>query len=93
MSRCRDLYQLLSRKYYVDELYQHWVVSPLQQVALFMWRGLDVRIVDGAVNGVAALMEKGSRVLRGFQTGLVFNYILSLLAGVVLLLGYLTWGR
>jgi len=93
MSRCRDLYRFLSHKYYVDELYQRWVVTPLERLALFMWRGLDVRIVDGAVNGVASLMEAGSRVLRGLQTGLVFNYVLSLLAGVVLLLGYLSWGR
>jgi NADH-quinone oxidoreductase subunit L len=93
VSRCRDLYQLLSRQYYVDELYQRWVVHPLEQCARLLWRGLDVRIVDGAVNGVASLMEKGSRILRGLQTGLVFNYVLSLLAGVVLLLGYLTWGR
>ncbi|MFQ5990385.1 MAG: proton-conducting transporter membrane subunit, partial [Candidatus Methylomirabilales bacterium] len=90
--RFRWVYQILTHKYYVDELYQKWIVSPLEQLAFFLWRGCDVAVVDGAVNGVARMMEVSSRGLRRIQTGLVFNYVLSILAGVVLLLGYLILG-
>ncbi|MFQ5848154.1 MAG: NADH-quinone oxidoreductase subunit L, partial [Candidatus Methylomirabilales bacterium] len=85
----RGLYRVLLNKYYVDELYWDWIVAPLERGAFSLWRRCDVRVVDGAVNGVARLMEVGSWGLRRVQTGLVVNYVLSILAGVVLLLGYL----
>jgi NADH-quinone oxidoreductase subunit L len=92
-TRFRGLYRLLYHKYYVDEVYWDWIVSPLTRCAAFLWRGFDVPIVDGAVDGVAQLLQVGSQGVRRLQTGLVFNYVLSILAGVVLLLGYLMWGR
>ncbi|MFQ5882779.1 MAG: NADH-quinone oxidoreductase subunit L [Candidatus Methylomirabilales bacterium] len=92
-SRCRDLHRLLTHKYYVDELYQGWIVDPLHRLAVLLWQGCDVRVVDGAVNAVAWVMEEGSQRLRRIQTGVVFNYVLSILAGVVLLLGYFILGR
>jgi NADH-quinone oxidoreductase subunit L len=58
-----------------------------------LWRGFDVRIVDGAVDGVARLLELGSFRVRRLQTGVVLNYVLSILAGAVLLLGYLVLRR
>ncbi|MEA3509237.1 MAG: NADH-quinone oxidoreductase subunit L, partial [candidate division NC10 bacterium] len=88
-ARFQHVYQILYHKYYVDELYQDWIVRPLERLAFFLWRGCDVAVVDGAVNGVARMMEVGSRGLRRIQTGMVFNYVVSILAGVVLLLGYL----
>ena len=87
------LYRIVSHKYYVDEFYQDWIVSPLDRLAFFLWRGFDIPVVDGLVNGVARMMEVGSWGLRRIQTGVVFNYVLSILAGVVLLLGYLVLGR
>ncbi|HEY4719214.1 MAG TPA: NADH-quinone oxidoreductase subunit L, partial [Candidatus Methylomirabilis sp.] len=69
------------------------IVSPLNRIATVLWRRCDVTIVDGAVDGVARILEAGSWMLRRLQTGLVFNYVLSILAGVVLLLGYLVLGR
>jgi NADH-quinone oxidoreductase subunit L len=88
-ARFQHVYQILYHKYYVDELYQDWIVRPLERLAFFLWRECDVAVVDGAVNGVARMMEVGSRGLRRIQTGMVFNYVVSILAGVVLLLGYL----
>ena len=89
----RRLYQLASHKYYVDEVYWDWIASPLMRFSTFLWRGFDVSIVDGAVDGVARLLELGSWRVRRLQTGVVFNYVLSILAGAVLLLGYLVLRR
>ena len=47
------------------------------------WSGLlDRRVVDGSVNGVAALVKGGSQVFRLVQTGLVQNYLLVMALGV-----------
>ncbi|HEX4867658.1 MAG TPA: NADH-quinone oxidoreductase subunit L [Acidimicrobiales bacterium] len=48
----------------------------------------DKDVVDGAVNGVAALVRGGGRGLRFFQSGYVRGYALGLGVGVVVLLGY-----
>jgi NADH-quinone oxidoreductase subunit L len=56
-----------------------------------LWRGFDVKVIDGAVNGTAAIIGAGAAVLRRVQTGSVRTYAGSLLAGVVLILGYYLW--
>ena len=86
------VYRLLLNKYYVDEAYDAAVVQPIRigsQEGL--WRGLDVRVVDGAVNGTGALVAAGSTVLRRLQTGSVRAYAGSMFIGVVVILGYYLW--
>ena len=48
----------------------------------------DRTVVDGAVNGVAALVRGGGRGLRVLQSGYVRGYALGLGVGVIGLLGY-----
>jgi NADH-quinone oxidoreductase subunit L len=86
------LYKLLLNKYYVDELYDATIVQPIKVVSQQgLWRGFDVRVIDGAVNGTGALVAGGSAVLRRLQTGSVRAYAGSLFVGVVLVLGYYIW--
>ncbi|HEV8393889.1 MAG TPA: NADH-quinone oxidoreductase subunit L [Vicinamibacterales bacterium] len=86
------IHTLLLNKYYVDELYDATVVTPVQAVSREgLWRGVDVGIIDGAVNGVATIVDAGSMVLRRLQTGSVRAYAGSLFIGVVLMLGYYLW--
>jgi NADH-quinone oxidoreductase subunit L len=86
------LYNLLLNKYYVDELYDATIVQPIKIVSQRgLWRGFDVRIIDGAVNGMGALVSGGSTVLRRLQTGSVRAYAGSLFVGVVVVLGYYLW--
>ncbi len=86
------VYRLLLNKYYVDEFYDATVVQPIRigsQEAL--WRGFDVRVIDGAVNGTGAIVAGSSAVLRRLQTGSVRAYASSMFIGVVLILGYYIW--
>ena len=86
------IYRLLLNKYYVDELYDASLVQPLVVVSREgLWRAVDVGVIDGAVNGVAALVDAGAATLRRLQTGSVRTYASSLFLGVVLVLGYYLW--
>ena len=86
------LYRLLLNKYYVDELYDASVVRPLGVVSREgLWRGVDVGVIDGAVNGVGAIVDASAGALRRLQTGSVRAYAGSLFIGVVLMLGYYLW--
>jgi NADH-quinone oxidoreductase subunit L len=50
-------------------------------------------VIDGAVNGVATAVQGLAARLRRYQTGFVMNYALSMLVGVVALLGWFLWPR
>jgi NADH-quinone oxidoreductase subunit L len=47
--------------------------------------------VDGAVNGVASIVDGGAWLLRRLQTGSVRAYASSVFLGAVLILGYYLW--
>jgi NADH-quinone oxidoreductase subunit L len=86
------VYKLLLNKYYVDEIYDAAIVQPIRIVSQEgLWRGVDVHLIDGAVNGTASIVDGGSSLLRRLQTGSVRAYAGSLLVGVVLILGYYLW--
>jgi len=86
------LYKLLLNKYYVDELYDAVVVQPIKVVSTEgLWRGFDVKLIDGAVNGVGAIVDASATTLRRLQTGSVRTYAGSLFVGVIVILGYYLW--
>ena len=86
------VYRLLLNKYYVDEVYDATIVQPIRIVSQEgLWRGIDVHVIDGAVNGTASIVEGGSTLLRRLQSGSVRTYAGSLFIGVVLILGYYLW--
>jgi NADH-quinone oxidoreductase subunit L len=86
------IHRLLTNKYYVDELYDATIVQPIHIVSEDgLWRIVDTKMIDGAVNGVAGTVGGGSQILRRLQTGSVRAYAASLFAGVVLILGFYLW--
>jgi len=86
------LHQLLLNKYYVDELYDATIVQPIKSASTQgLWRWFDVRVIDGAVNGAASIVDASAGVLRRLQSGSVRAYAGSLFVGVVVILGYYLW--
>jgi NADH-quinone oxidoreductase subunit L len=47
---------------------------------------VDTNVVDGAVNGVGAINNKFSKILKRLQSGYVYNYALSIVIGIVILI-------
>jgi NADH-quinone oxidoreductase subunit L len=78
----------LQRGLYVDDLYGGAVVRPARVGSAFAAFVVDLRVVDGAVNGVGALFAAAARAGRRVQTGMVRNYALAFLLGVVGILSY-----
>jgi NADH-quinone oxidoreductase subunit L len=84
--------RLLLNKYYVDEIYDAAVVQPIRIVSeSALWKVIDVRVIDGAVNGVAESVAGLAELLRRLQSGSVRTYAASVFLGVVLILGYYLW--
>ena len=84
------LYKLLANKYYVDEIYEMVFVRTFVGISKFSFK-FDASIVDGAVNGVAKGFQWLSGTLRLIQSGMVQNYLLIMIIGVIILFVTL-WG-
>jgi NADH-quinone oxidoreductase subunit L len=91
-ARFAGVHRLLLNKYYVDELYDAAIVQPVKVISReALWRGFDVAVIDGAVNGTGTIVGGGAWLLRRLQNGSVRAYAGSLFIGVVLILGYYLW--
>jgi NADH-quinone oxidoreductase subunit L len=91
-ARFGGLHRLLLGKYYIDEIYDAAIVQPIRIVSEeALWKIVDVKLIDGAVNGVGDMVGGGGDVLRRVQNGSVRAYAASLFFGVVAILGYYLW--
>jgi NADH-quinone oxidoreductase subunit L len=82
-------YQWVYNKYFVDELYDSVVVKPvIDGSRSLLWRVADVRIVDGAVNGIGYVSRGMGSILRRAQSGYIRNYAAWVVAGTVLVILY-----
>jgi NADH-quinone oxidoreductase subunit L len=77
---------VLAHAYYYDEAVSRFVAGP-GQLAFEETARFDRGIVDGAVNGVAALVRWGASKLRLAQTGYVRNYAVGIAVGAFVLVG------
>jgi len=78
------LYRFSLNKWYFDELYHRIIVIPGVAMAYAFWRVVDVKVIDGLVNGLAWLTGLLGLIIRPLQTGFVRNYALYLLIGAVI---------
>jgi NADH-quinone oxidoreductase subunit L len=86
-ARMKPLYTLVYNKYWVDELYQAVIVSPIKAFSRFCWRVIDDGLIDGAlVNGTAGVVNLSGRLVRLFTSGDVQRYATVLFVGVWVLL-------
>ncbi|MFQ5671757.1 MAG: NADH-quinone oxidoreductase subunit L [Nitrospinales bacterium] len=80
------IYDLLYRKYYVDELYDALIVRPTRATAAFIWQKMEKDGIDYVVDGVGARVREASHGLSLWQSGKVRTYALNMIVGVVFIL-------
>jgi NADH-quinone oxidoreductase subunit L len=97
-TRLGPIHTLVEHKYYIDELYDRLFVRPGLALARLLNDVVEPRVIDGAVNAVAAAVMVEAQDVRGIQTGRVRSYALVTLGGAVGVLvivawylGYLPW--
>jgi NADH-quinone oxidoreductase subunit L len=84
--------RVLEGKYYWDDLYDGFVRGPVVKGSeALLWKWFDAGLVDGAVNGTAAVAADLAARVRLVQSGYVRAYALATLGGAVALFGYLLW--
>jgi NADH-quinone oxidoreductase subunit L len=85
-------YQLLRRKYFVDEFYSAVIVRPLVWISdKILWRTVDEGVIDGAVNGVARVSRESGDRLRYLGSGNARSYATWIVLGAVIFTSLLLW--
>lgn len=78
----KPIKRLLENKYYVDEIYNALIVSPLQKFSTFLHNIIDVKVIDGIVNGLASITALSGKGIQQLQTGNVAFYLFAMAVGL-----------
>lgn len=84
-------YRASLNKVYLDDIYAVVPVGATLGFAQWLWDVVDVKVIDGVVNGVAWLWGRIGDGLRPIQTGRVQNYALYMFGGMVVLVAVFAW--
>lgn len=83
------LFRALENKWWVDELYHAVIVKPYQSLSQFSADVVDQGVIDGIVNGLGSMVNRGAKSWRRLQNGYIRSYALTIVFGVVLVITYL----
>jgi len=86
-SAAGPLYKLIDHKYYVDEIYGALIVRPLEAISRkVLWKGADVAVIDGGVDGLGHRIRGIGAIFRQMQSGSIRNYATWVMLGSLLVL-------
>jgi NADH-quinone oxidoreductase subunit L len=80
------LYKISFNKYYFDEIYQIIFINPVKKSGNFLWRVIDVKIIDGVPNLLAQIARYFSLRISKLETGLIYSYSGWMVFGLILIL-------
>jgi len=83
------LYHAVHHKYFVDEFYELLFVRGTLKAGVLLLKVVDNGMIEGAVNGMAVVVERAGGRLRRLETGYVQEYALAIILGAVIVIGYL----
>jgi NADH-quinone oxidoreductase subunit L len=87
--RFPGLHRVLSGKYFVDEAYDTFIGRPLNWISERVFLDIGDRLLlDGSLNGLAALARRSAGALGRVQTGNLQLYALLVLVGIVATLAW-----
>lgn len=90
--RVQPLYTLLENKYYMDWFNEKVLAPAARGLGVALWKVGDQGLIDGAVvNGSWRIVGWISGVVRKVQTGYLYDYALTMVLGVFVLMTYFVW--
>jgi len=83
-------YRWVYNKYFVDEFYDSTVVNPVVDGSrTLLWRTVDARVIDGAVNGIGQDARGIGGFLKLAQSGAIRSYAAWVVLGSILVIAFI----
>ncbi|MDO9145333.1 NADH-quinone oxidoreductase subunit L [Rhodoferax sp.] len=90
--RVMPIYILLENKYYMDWFNENVLAPAARGLGVALWKVGDQAVIDGAVvNGSWRIVGWVSGVVRKIQTGYLYDYALTMVLGIFVLMTYFVW--
>ncbi len=86
------LYTASANKYYVDEFYFGKIINPLIDLSKGLWVYIDVNFIDKMTYMASGLVTNAAGGLRAIQSGILQQYALYIMFGVVGAIVYMMVG-
>jgi NADH-quinone oxidoreductase subunit L len=83
--------RVLENKYYFDWFNENVLAAGARLLGRGLWKGGDEAVIDGAIDGSARGIGGIAGVLRGWQSGRLYQYALVMLLGIFGLLTWMLW--
>ncbi len=91
MGKTPRLHGLVYNKYKIDELYNGIIVHSVRWISMALWKGVDAFFIDTvAVNGSGWVVRTIGRAAARLQNGNLQRYVVGLVAGIAVLVFFLT---
>jgi len=86
------LYRTVSNKYYVDEIYNWFLIAPLIAMSRkWLWKGIDQGLIDTVINDSAHGTSDLGGALKHMQSGNLRSYATWLTIGAAVVVAYMVW--
>ncbi len=82
----RFYYKILINQYYIPYFYQKCLIEPYRALSGFFWKGIDQKIVDASVDGIANIVYSTGEKTRTMQDGNLSTMLKWMVAGIVIIL-------
>ncbi len=82
------LYKLVYNKYYFDEIYDFLIVKNTHFIAKFLYKMVDIKLIDAIPNTIALLSNLIACVQSRMHTGKIYHYTWIMFAALMLIIYY-----
>ncbi|MCY4324866.1 MAG: NADH-quinone oxidoreductase subunit L [Betaproteobacteria bacterium] len=90
---CGPVYRVLLAKYGCDEFNELVFARGARRIGRALWRGIDVTVIDGIINGGAGMVAAVARSTRSLQSGRFYHYAFVMIIFLAGLAAWLLGGR
>ncbi len=90
--KIQPIYNLVYRKYLVDEFYFKFIINPFVQASENIWLYIDVKFIDRCTYWIGDLMRGSGSFVRSLQNGNVQQYAMYIGVGLVIVLTIVMMG-
>ncbi len=80
------IFQLLKNQYYIPKFYEVAITKPFALASKFMWKNIDLRVVDATVDAIASIIYSTGQKARLVHNGNLSTMLRLMVVGLVVLL-------
>lgn len=80
----KSYYKLLINQYYIPDFYHNFISKPYLAISVWLWKVVEIKLIDGAIDGLAHLINALGKKIRVIQTGNLSTSLRLMVFGLIL---------